>query len=240
MKPYWSSEQHDLSIYLGDCLEVMPALGREFQCFVTDPFYGVDGGKQHHPPPVKVQYNDAAWSDTPDEVRRVAVPTIIQCIDRTERGAVTPGQRCMFDYPAPQGVGGFWSPAGVGMGPWGFSVVHHILYYGKDWRRGIGIWPTGCRMDGRGTYPGHPCPKPLPAWSWLVEKIAKPTDTVLDPFLGSGTTLVACYRLGPAGVGIELEEKYCELAARRLEQEIAQGRLFEPAEVAGPTQMAMI
>jgi DNA modification methylase len=55
-------------------------------------------------------------------------------------------------------------------------------------------------------------------------------DTVLDPFLGSGTTLVACYRLGSSGVGIEISEQYCELAARRLEREIAQGRLFEPAE----------
>ena len=57
-------------------------------------------------------------------------------------------------------------------------------------------------------------------------------DTVLDPFLGSGTTLVACYRLGRQGVGIEISEEYCELAATRLDREIAQGRLFEPAETA--------
>ena len=75
----------------------------------------------------------------------------------------------------------------------------------------------------------HPCQVPIA----MVERICGGMDcgTVLDPFLGSGTTLVACYRRGRSGVGIEISEEYCELAARRLEQEMAQGRLFEPEEV---------
>ncbi len=70
----------------------------------------------------------------------------------------------------------------------------------------------------------------------MVERIISgvQAEVVLDPFLGSGTTLVVCYRLGRAGVGIEISEEYCQLAAERLEKEIAQGRLFEPTEIDAP------
>jgi len=75
----------------------------------------------------------------------------------------------------------------------------------------------------------HPTQKPL----WLLLRLIRAIggDRLLDPFLGSGTTLVACYRLGRWGIGIEISEQYCELAAKRLEREIAQGRLWEPAEL---------
>jgi site-specific DNA-methyltransferase (adenine-specific) len=65
---------------------------------------------------------------------------------------------------------------------------------------------------------GHPTPKPIGVTTWLMEKVSSPGESVLDPFMGSGTTLVVAKRLGRKALGIEVEEKYCEIAAERLQQ----------------------
>ena len=62
----------------------------------------------------------------------------------------------------------------------------------------------------------HPCVKPLALMQWLVRLAASPGDTILDPFLGSGTTLIACDREGVNGVGIEMSEEYAEIARLRI------------------------
>jgi site-specific DNA-methyltransferase (adenine-specific) len=66
---------------------------------------------------------------------------------------------------------------------------------------------------------GHPTQKPEAVMRWALLQAPESVKTVLDPFMGSGTTLVACKRLGRVCVGIEREERYCEIAARRLQQE---------------------
>lgn len=65
----------------------------------------------------------------------------------------------------------------------------------------------------------HPTQKPESVMRWAIHQTPKAVGRVLDPFMGSGTTLVACKRLGLIAVGIEIEEKYCEIAAKRLAQE---------------------
>lgn len=65
---------------------------------------------------------------------------------------------------------------------------------------------------------GHFCEKPLALMSYLVKKLTQPGDTIIDPFMGSGSTLRAAKDIGRKAIGIELEEKWCEAAAKRLAQ----------------------
>jgi len=62
----------------------------------------------------------------------------------------------------------------------------------------------------------HPTQKPIVLMKWCLNKFSLKEDLILDPFLGSGTTLVACKEFGRRGIGIEISEKYCEIAVKRL------------------------
>ena len=70
---------------------------------------------------------------------------------------------------------------------------------------------------------GHPCPKPE---KWGLESIRRVKgDIILDPFMGSGTTIVACEKLGRRGIGIEIEQKYFDIACKRIQAEVDQLKL---------------
>lgn len=66
----------------------------------------------------------------------------------------------------------------------------------------------------------HPNEKPLSMVTHFISACSQQNDTILDPFMGSGTTLVAAKNLRRKAIGIEIEEKYCEIAAKRLAQEV--------------------
>lgn len=92
----------------------------------------------------------------------------------------------------------------------------------------LGVFTHAKNVTGSRESNPHPTTKPLPLMAELVSLFTDPGETILDPFCGSGTTLVAAYQLGRKAIGIELEEKWCEVSAKRLEREMAQGR-FEMA-----------
>jgi site-specific DNA-methyltransferase (adenine-specific)/modification methylase len=73
----------------------------------------------------------------------------------------------------------------------------------------------------------HPCPRKIEHVSWCVNQFTEPEDVTLDPFMGSGTTGVACANLGRRFIGIEIEPKYFDIACRRIADAYKQPRLFE-------------
>jgi len=105
------------------------------------------------------------------------------------------------------------------------------LLYNSDIAYLFGTPPAPC--DGQFLIPGytedtssdgkqsaHPCPRKLWHVKWLVKWWSSPKELILDPFVGSGTTCVAAKELNRYSIGIEIEEKYCEIAAKRCCQEV--------------------
>lgn len=219
MKPTW--EKDGIQLYLGDCRDVLPHVSGD--CFCTDPPYGIGGasgtiGKKR----AKSEYD--GFDDTKEYVSSVCIPTVSLLIDRGVRGALTPGNRMAVNYPAPSEIGCFWQPAACGIGPWGFCTFQPIFYYGRDPRVGKGQKPSGKRVTERPEKCGHHCPKPVGAWTWLVEKVSLDNETVIDPFMGSGTGGVSCVLLGRKFIGIEINDEYFEIAVERIERALRDNR----------------
>lgn len=224
MKPYY--EDGAVTIYHGDAREVLEHLAGA-DVVVTDPPYGValeaKRAKQRGGG-VVARAGSYSFDDTPAYVASVVVPVIEACRARVKAVVVTPGTRNLWLYPPADDVGCFYSAAGTGMGRWGFTCSQPILYYGSDpYLR----TSQGSRANSTGqTYPNdaneydHPCAKPIRMVRWLVNRASLPGEVVLDPFMGSGSTLEAAKYLGRRAIGVELEERYCEMAAVRCAQEV--------------------
>lgn len=214
------------TLYLGDCRDILPTLGRVHRV-VADPPYGVAGGwgsglRQSSARGAKSDYR-AAFEDTPEYVETVCAPIIAACVEMAESVAVTTGLRNMRAYPEPSHIGSFQYPGSTVMSCWGPMLWQPILFYGKDPHQGR-LRPDSrrnCNDVDRET--NHPCPKPLKQWTWLVDRASLIGETVLDPFMGSGTTGVAAAALGRSFVGIELDPQHFETACKRIEDAQRQG-----------------
>jgi site-specific DNA-methyltransferase (adenine-specific) len=213
-------------LWHGNCLEIMPALSK-VDAVVTDPPYGINKGVGGDADRwAKGGYVASDWEDTPEYIKTVCVIAIARCVEMSTACAVTPGIRHLQFYPVAADMGCFWTPAACTHGPWGLSTFQPILFYGKDWRAGKGALPSGRKLTEASEKNGHPCPKPIGGWTWLVDKTCRPAGVVLDPFMGSGTTGVACMNLGRKFIGIEIERKYFDIACERIDQAQRQARLF--------------
>lgn len=206
--PYYQDSA--VTIYHADCREIVPALGR-FDLLLTDPPYGVEfAGKstKHTAPNGGYLGGD---SEVGPEVVRMSLPLC-------ERGVVFPGNALLHAYPKPRDIGCVFCPSGAGNGPWGFTCFHAVLFYGS--RPGGAISPASISSFHVADRNGHPCPKPLEWITWAMSLGSVAGETILDPFAGSGTTGRAAKDLGRKAVLIEREERYCEIAARRMAQEV--------------------
>jgi site-specific DNA-methyltransferase (adenine-specific)/modification methylase len=118
-----------------------------------------------------------------------------------------------------------------------------VLHFAADGiKRRSEIKQHAAIFDGAGPgcneYQGHPTQKPVAVMAWLLSKAAKATR-VIDPFMGSGSTGVACSMMGKTFIGIERERKYFDIACERIETAQRQGAMLLPAPVAPPEQAGL-
>jgi DNA modification methylase len=188
----------------GDCLTVLPLLeAGSVDAVVTDPPYGVNLGY--------------AGSDDCRETYKRLRPLWKRAIDVATSGPrlISCGVANISEWESPQWVIAWLKPAAMGRCVVGFNNWEPVLLYGKPPRSQVDAF-TACIIPDDAV-DGHPCPKPL---RWATEQIERYTSgTILDPFMGSGTTGVACIRTGRQFIGIEIEPKYYEIACERVAKE---------------------
>lgn len=240
IKPYYEDERSGIVLYCGDSREILPQIGR-VDAVVTDCPYGVSLGQVglgQYGAELKTPYHQ--FEDTEENIRDIIVPAVTQALAVAERGLVCTGNRNAWLYPRPDDIGVWYNPAGTSRGKWGFILAHVLLYYGLDPNRGMratasSVWGL-CDSVKDIRSQGHPCPKPLAFTRWMVAKASLEGEAVLDPFCGSGTTLLAAKQLGRKAIGIELSEEYCEIAVKRLAQEYMQ---FDDPAPSRPVQESL-
>lgn len=220
----WEAQSQSLlgrthRLMCGSCLEDKHALiaGGDIAAVITDPPYGVG-----------IDYGD--FKDELANVGELITP-LMETIREYPVTLLTPGIPAMWFYPRPTWLLAWIHPAPTSSGPWGFNGINPILAYGKDphLAGGKGRKPDHIVMvaDREGV-DGHPTPKPLKVWTWLIERGSiYAGDVIYDPFLGSGTTAVACESIGRVCYGMELEPKYVAVALQRLKDMGLTPRLAE-------------
>lgn len=204
MTPYF--EHNGVTIYHGDLFDVLPSIALEGVALtLTDPPYNV--GLNYSDGDKRTDY--AEW--TRQWVALMPRPLVLTpgMVNLSMWfGIEHPTWTCSWTKPNQ------CSPSALQ----GFNVWEPVLVYGKP-KRPVGqdawVLPISTRQEGVGN---HPCTKFLPFWRRLVLAFSQPGDLILDPFLGSGTTARAALETGRRCIGVDREEAYCEIAAKRLEQ----------------------
>lgn len=210
-----------ITLYHADCRDVLPLLP-SIDLMLTDPPYGVDLGQhkalRDHCTLAKGGY--LSYEDTPENFSSIIVPLVRRFLQSIGRAVVFAASTNMWEFPKPCAVGGIYLPAGCGRNRWGFTNFSHCLFYGVNPHNKHGSQQTVMSSTETAERNGHPCPKPIGWMKWLVGMASLNGETIIDPLAGSGTTGRACKDLGRRCIMVEIEDKYCDIAAERLRQEV--------------------
>ena len=180
---------------------------------LTDPPYGLGGT-------VSDKNNYDAYEDSKTNLKQIIRDGLPLYRASVETVVLTPGNRNQSLYPRPTWTMAWFTPAGVGRGPWGVCCWQPILCYGPDPKLAArkGAYPDALVHTEAAEKNGHPCAKPIKFWAWLMERsTVDDGDTVLDPFLGSGTTIIAAEQLNRRCFGGEIDPGYCDVIVERWE-----------------------
>ncbi len=235
----------DATLYLGDCLEILPTLGK-VDAVVTDPPYGIvdkpirGQGRTSKRAGAQNTWHPESWWDAEIKPEWLALlgsaaPTVAwfghwRKREEVERGLPLP-LRAEIVWAKDCHVG---PPCPVAMRDeriWLFSAAGI-----KGATFETSIWD--CPIIPTWAHKSHKNEKPVALMERLLAFLAP--HTILDPFMGSGTTGVACAKLGRKFIGIEIEPRYFDIACRRIEEAYKQPRLFaEPAPKSVQEAMAL-
>lgn len=206
IKPYYSS--NGITIYHADNRHVLPYLDT-FDLLLTDPPYGIRadncGGRK------QAKRGKGTWKDYGDtnwDAERPPASCFTLMLEKSKQQIIW-GGNYFVDLLSPTMRWLVWDK-----GQRNFSLADCEFAWTNHWKasRVFTYHRSKANRDGR----VHPTQKPLALMQWCLG-FAKDCKTVLDPFCGSGTTLLACRIEGRTAIGIELNEIYCEAAAKRLD-----------------------
>lgn len=233
----------DCTLYLGDCLEVMPAIGA-VDAVVTDPPYELSssGPGASHFGMSLAKFDGENYKAIVNGLDYGALFNRFEAAQKPMNGFVFCSNKQVSKLMSECEGRGLsttllvWhktNAAPFANGVWRGDIEYIVHYRGK------GAAFNGGASDKTKVLPhpivvdsAHPTVKPQPIIQRLIRNCSNAGGTVLDPFMGSGTTLVACAKLGRKGIGIELDPDYFEIACRRVEEAYRQPDLF----VAPPKQ----
>jgi site-specific DNA-methyltransferase (adenine-specific) len=206
MTPYY--EENGIQIFHGDCREILPSLPR-VDAVITDPPYPNHGG---YVSSVKVaadyfegQIETARWF-----CRTFTYPSYLVFWHELERPPVNLPLVAMH----------VWHRSNTNR-PSNYEAIYEFAQETERASRVFSYPVVSVGLTGCVEATGHPTQKPVKLMKRLIE-LRGDISMILDPFMGSGTTLRAAKDLGRKAIGIEIEERYCEIAANRLRQEVLQ------------------
>jgi len=205
------------TLYLGDCRDILPLLPK-VDAVITDPPYGIGIGRAKNRGKgmlaAATDHGDTEWDDEPpshDEIAAVVACGKWACVWGGNYFALPQSRTWLV-----------WDKMlrGQDMADCELAWTN---YKGKGVRLKRHMW-AGFFRDGDDPRGVHPAQKPEDVMAWAIQQAPK-ADSILDPYMGSGTTGVACANLGRTFIGIERELKYFDIACRRIEDAQRQKRL---------------